>query len=395
MNKVLKFLIIAIITLSIPFSVSAKAVNIHLFYGKECPHCEDEQRYLETLKKQYKDNIKVNKYEVWYNKENSDLLDEVKSYFKEKKLGVPYTVIGNEAFMGYNENVANKIREAIKANLEEPSTDVVSYIKRGEEVPKNDKNKKEGSEYVVPFIGTVNAKTVSIPLVAAVIGYVDGINPCAMWVLLFLISMMIPMNNRKRMWVLGITFLLTSAIIYLFFMVAWLSVAVSALQQVLLRSLIALIAVVAGAINLRSFLKDLKDPDGCRVVDDKKRLKILNKIKDFTTKKSFILAMLGVITLAISVNLVELACSAGLPLLFTSILAINDLSLFEYCLNLFIYIFFFLINEIVIFIIAMKTMQVTGISTKYSKYSHLIGGILMLLIGALLLFKPEWIMFNF
>lgn len=99
--------------------------------------------------------------------------------------------------------------------------------------------------------------------------------------------------------------------------------------------------------------------------------------------------------LAFIVNLIELACSAGLPLLFTQILAINDLSKFMYALNIGIYIFFFLIDDLIIFIIAMITFKVTGISTKYTKYSHLIGGIIMLLISILMIFKPEWLMFNF
>ena len=119
------------------------------------------------------------------------------------------------------------------------------------------------------------------------------------------------------------------------------------------------------------------------------------KIKKFTHEKSFILAIFGVITLAVSVNLVELACSAGLPLLFTSVLAMNDLNTLEYGFNIFLYILFFLLDDIIVFVIAMKTLEVTGISTKYSKYSHLIGGLIMLLIGLLLIVKPEWIMFNF
>ena len=95
------------------------------------------------------------------------------------------------------------------------------------------------------------------------------------------------------------------------------------------------------------------------------------------------------------VNLIELACSAGLPLLFTQILAINDLSNFMYGLNILIYILFFLFDDLIIFTIAMITFKVTGISTKYTKYSHLIGGIIMLIIAALMLLKPEWLMFNF
>ena len=119
------------------------------------------------------------------------------------------------------------------------------------------------------------------------------------------------------------------------------------------------------------------------------------KIKKFTSEKSLLLALVGVITLAFSVNLIELACSAGLPLIFTQILALNNLGLFEYSIYILLYLIFFLIDDIVIFVIAMKTLEVTGISTKYTKYSHLIGGIIMLIIGILMIFKPSWLMFNF
>ena len=118
-------------------------------------------------------------------------------------------------------------------------------------------------------------------------------------------------------------------------------------------------------------------------------------MKQIDNKKTFYLAILGVMGLAVSVNLIELACSSGLPLIFTQILAINNLNSLQYLLYILIYIIFFLIDDIVIFAIAMKTLKLTGISTKYNKLSHLIGGILMLLIGILMIFKPEWLMFNF
>ena len=201
------------------------------------------------------------------------------------------------------------------------------------------------------------------------------------------------MNDRKKMWILGSTFLITSAVVYLLFMVAWLNITLKMRDIAILRMIIAFIALIAGAINLNSYFK--ANESGCTVVESNKRKKIINYIKKFTSEKYFFLALIGIMGLAFIVNLIELACSAGLPLLFTQILAINDLSKFMYALNIGIYIFFFLIDDLIIFIIAMITFKVTGISTKYTKYSHLIGGIIMLLISILMIFKPEWLMFNF
>ena len=252
------------------------------------------------------------------------------------------------------------------------------------------------STKVIPILGEIDAKKVSLPLVAIVIGAVDGFNPCAMWVLLFLIGMLFHMKDKKKMWILGITFLLTSAVMYLLIMAAWLKVALSFMTVVWLRIFIAIVALVAGLVNLNSYIKEKKrKDDGCEIVDEKKRKKMFTKIKKITSEKKFILAIFGIIALAISVNLVEIACSAGLPLIFTQILALNDLSTFEYVIYMLIYILFFLIDDIVVFVIAMLTLNIKGISSKYGKYSHLIGGIIMILIGILMIFKPEWLMFNF
>ena len=157
--------------------------------------------------------------------------------------------------------------------------------------------------------------------------------------------------------------------------------------------MIGLFAIGGGLFNLWSYIKTRKT-SGCVVVDDNKRKKIFGKIKKFTSEKSFILAILGVMALAISVNMVELACSAGLPLIFTQLLALNEVSGLAGFYYTLVYIFFFLIDDLIVFTIAMITMNVTGISTKYNKYSHLIGGILMLIIGLLLIFKYEVLTFG-
>ena len=179
-------------------------------------------------------------------------------------------------------------------------------------------------------------------------------------------------------------------------MLAWLQVAISFNTSKIIKLLIALVALCAGTINLRSYIKERKrKDDGCEIVDDKKRKKMFTRIKKITSSEKFILALFGMMTLAISVNLVELACSAGLPLIFTQILAMNNVGIIERIICFGLYILFFLLDDIVVFVIAMKTLDIKGISSKYGKYSHLIGGIFMLLIGILMIFKPEWLMFNF
>ena len=200
-------------------------------------------------------------------------------------------------------------------------------------------------------------------------------------------------KDKKKMRIVGFTFILSSGLVYFLSMLG-IGFILDFSTVIYIRNIIALLAVILGIYNLYVYIKTRKDT-GCSVINDKKRTKIFTKIKKFTTEKNFILALLGTITLAITVNLVELACSAGLPVMYIEILSMNGLSTLEYVCYLIVYVLFFMLDDIIVFFIAMTTMQVTGFSTKYGKFSHLIGGILLLLIGIIMILKPEWLMFNF
>ena len=424
MKKILKFLIVFAILLLLPVSAKAdeKVINIHLFYGNGCPHCAAEEEFLTDYLKDRTD-VKLYKYEVWYDSHNQELLSKVqKEMGTTNKNGVPFTVIGKKTIVGYADGVTDEqIKDAInyylnndyrdyageitgkvkKAEVKEDTTKDESKTedKKENKIEKADDTKdsdQTDENVTVPVLGKINAKKVSLPILAVVLGFVDGFNPCAMWILIFLITMLFNMKDRKKMWILGLTFILTSGIVYLMFMLAWLNLATFISKIAFIRLLIAVIALVVGLINVYKYIDSLKKKDeGCDVVDKKDRKKIMEKIISITHEKKFIIALLGIMVLAASVNIIELMCSIGIPLLFTQILAMNNLSTFSYMIYMFIYIFFFLIDDIVIFVISMVTLKVTGLSTKYTKYSHLIGGIIMLIIGLLLIIKPELLMFNF
>lgn len=376
------------------FIPKVNALDIHLFYSELCSTCEEEIEFLEEYQKEA--DINIIYYETTTNKENDELLTNVRKALNNNDKTVPYTVIGTTGITGFNETVKNQIKAAYEFYTYE-FVDIVDVVQNDLDV-EYEIIPPEG-QFNIPILGNIDPKDVSLPLVAVIVGFIDGFNPCAMWVLLFLLSIIVTMKDRKKMWTIGLTFLITSALVYLAFMLAWLQIAITLSEIVWVRFIIALIALLGGAINLTSYYKERKKDNGCTVVDKEKRKSIskrINKIlKQIDNKKTFYLAILGVMGLAVSVNLIELACSSGLPLIFTQILAINNLNSLQYLIYILIYILFFLIDDIVIFAIAMKSLKLTGISTKYNKLSHLIGGILMLLIGILMIFKPEWLMFNF
>ena len=398
MKKIRLLLFLLTIALFIPFSVKAEEkLNIYLFYGDGCPHCAEEETFFDSYL-QKEGNINLVRYEVWHSKENRDLWVKVQEKLNNHANGVPYLIIGKKVVVGYMDGVTDEtIKNYIKDYKKEKKPyDVINVI---ENKQKTDKivgtNEKVDETVTVPLLGKVKAREVSLPLLSVILGFVDGFNPCAMWILLFLITMLINTKDRKKMWILGLTFILTSGVVYLLFMLTWLNLAMFISKVVLIRVLIALVSFVVGFINLKKFYDSTKKDDGCDVVDKKNRKEIMNKIMKIMKEKSFILAIGGIMLLAASVNIIELMCSIGLPLLFTQILAMNNLSIGSYALYMFIYIFFFLIDDIIVFIIAMTTFKVTGISTKYNKYSHLIAGIVIFLIGLLLLIKPSILMFNF
>ena len=392
-----KIVYILVFFFAIFFSVSfvnAKDEKLYLFHSSSCPHCKEERAYLKKIKKKY-DYIKVKEYEIH---ESMSVTEQVRDGLKIKESYVPITVVGNDYIIGFSSSTESDIESLIEQYHGSDYCDVVDAILNKKNVSKCKKQNKDiikkSSIKKLPLIGKVDVKKVSLPLVSIVIGLVDGFNPCAMWILLFLITMLINLKDRRRMWILGFTFIISSALVYLLFMLAYLQVA-SAIIQTWFKYIIALIALVGGIINLRSYFKSRKKDVGCDVTDAKKRRKIIDKIKKILAEKSFIFAFFGIIFLAFSVNLIELACSAGLPVMFTNIIAMNNVSAPLTALYFFLYLLFFMIDDIIVFSIAMITFKVTGISNKYSKYSHLIGGIIMIIIGLLMAFKTEWLMFNF
>lgn len=392
--KRIRLLIISIlfVLLCIP-SVKAdeEEVRLYLFHQSTCPHCKEEREFLDSIKDDYP-NLDMVFYEIDTNEMNYNFYQKVKKQMNISSSGVPFTIIDNHYFIGFASSDGNTIRNMIENALSNDDyVDVISKIKNEEDISDIKFNVDSRK---IPILGEIDAKTVSLTLVSIIMGFVDGFNPCAMWVLLFLITMLITMEDKKRMWILGITFLVTSAFIYLLYMLG-IDLMLSFMAKNIVQILIALVALIGGFLNIRSYVRASGKDEGCEVVNDNKRKSIISRIKVIVAEKSFTLALIGIIVLAVSVNLVEVACSAGLPATFIQILRINELESVGFAFYMFLYILFFLIDDIVIFVIAMLTLNIKGISSKYGKYSHLIGGIIMIIIAILMIFKPEWLMFNF
>lgn len=353
--------------------VEEEKINLYLFRGEGCPHCAEEEKWLKTIKEDYKDYLNIYEFEVWNEPENAKLMDQAKKEFKVTSTGVPFTVVGNDYFVGFSDSTANNIENKIKQYAElEHNPNAIS----------------------LPILGEVNIKNVSLPIVAVILGFIDGFNPCAMWILLFLINMFLGMKDKKKSWILGLTFLFISSFVYFLSMLG-LNLILNTTIISSLKIVIGIFILCAGILNLRKYLKTRKEEAGCSIVDNKKRKKLITRIRKIIDSKSFILALIGIIFLAASINLIELACSLGFPMIFSELLTLNEVTGVLRIIYLLIYIFFYMIDDFVIFTISMVTLQATGITNKYNKLCTLISALIMIIIGLLLLLKPEWLMLNF
>mgnify|MGYP003294270562 CR=1 FL=1 len=402
MKKILKiFIYILILSLFIPITsfalsssykdvvsddldveVEKDKINIYLFYGSGCPHCKAEKELLSKLEDKYPDKLNIYLYEVWDSKDNTKIMRKLKKDFGlDENDSVPFTVIGEKYFYGYSDNIGVKIEKQIITYLDlEEISDEETVV--------------EESKINIPFLGEVNTGEVTIGVVAIILGFVDGFNPCAMWILLFLINMLFGMKDKKKMFILGFSFLFTSALFYFLSMLG-INIVLDFISTNELRSLIGLVAIGFGIYNLYIYFRDRKKENGCSVVDEAKRKNIIDKMKKIKNSKNFFLALCGIVLLAISVNMVELACSAGFPTIFSEILVQNNVTGILRIIYLLIYVVFYMIDDMVVFTISVCTLSIAGVTTKYNKLVKIIGGLLMLIMGLLLIFKPEWIMLNF
>ena len=389
------FSLLLILVLLLPFSVLALTedyqnkmayitnteiedgkVNFYLFKGEGCPHCADEEKWLQDIKKEYNDYVNFYEFEVWYDENNSKMMEKAKEIFDFSGPGVPFTVIGDKYYSGFSDSIGTMMENTINDYLNTEIND--------------DFNKKID----IPILGKVNIKNSSLGIIAIVLGFVDGFNPCAMWILLFLINMFLGTKDKKKSWILGFTFLVISSFIYFLSMLG-INVIIGVATVGYLKIAIAIFILIMGIFSLRKYLKIRKEEAGCSIVDNRKRKKLVTKVKKIISSKNFILSIVGISTLAISVNLIELACSLGFPMIFTEMLTINNITGISRILYLLLYVFFYMIDDMVVFTISMITLQATGITNKYNKLCVLVSSIIMIIMGLLLIFKPEWLMLNF
>jgi hypothetical protein len=218
-----------------------------------------------------------------------------------------------------------------------------------------------------------------------------------MWVLLLLIALLINTKSRKRMWLIGGTFIIVSGIVYFMILSAWLNLFLVVSYVSIVRIIIGIVALGIGVWQIRNFFNYKKGvciiTDGNTSFQAKLKESLQNKAKKIVASPMSLGIFLGIIVLAFGVNLVEFFCSAGLPAIYTNVLSMSELNTIQYHLYLLLYTFIFMLDDFLIFIIALITLKYVSMGEKYNHIITLVGGILIGILGLLLIFKPELLMF--
>lgn len=373
----LGFLFLAL--LSLP-AAAAATVDVYLFWRIGCPHCERAIEHLDRIAAASPE-VRLHKLEVSRSRANAAAMVQAAERLGVEVGSVPLTVVGDRGWVGYDARIGREIEAHIAACLEKACPSPV-LAKREAKIP----------EFVrLPLVGEVRTAKLSLPALTALLAAADGFNPCAMWVLVFLLGLLAGMKDRARMWLLGIAFVAASALVYLLILGAWLNVLLLAGSIAFVRVAIGVVALAGGGYYLKEFVTnaDMK----CEVTAPERRRRVLERLKALAQRRDLLPALAGIVLLAFAVNVVEFLCSAGIPAVFAQVLALSDLAPWEYLGYLVLYVAVFMLDDLVVLVAALKTLEVTGLTTRYARWSNAVGGVALLAVGALLIFRPEWLAF--
>jgi len=347
-----------------------------------CPHCEKAVPFMEELEKEYP--IDLHSYEV-HDPKNNELFKEMAAACGFTPRGVPAVFVGEEHFIGWRDQdtTGQEIIEAIEYCVDkgcpDPGVGVVPDCKVEETI-------------MVPILGEIAISEISLPVFTVTIGLLDGFNPCAMWVLTFLLALLVYTKDRLRMFLVGGIFILTSGIIYYMFIAAWFSVFEYLKFLPWLRAGVGIGAILMGLVHIKDFFAlgkgfSLSIPKSVKP-------KIVKKMS-FLAKEAILPASIaGVVVLAITVNFVELLCTAGFPMIYTNVISMYNLSTLTVLLYFALYIAMYMLDDAVVFLIAIYTMEKAHLSKKQGEWLKLVSGLMILLLGLILVIKPELLMFG-
>ncbi len=372
---VLPWLALLALLLSVPWAVgrevAQQAANrdspvLEVFVREGCPHCAAAEAYLPTLASE-RPGLQIVLRSV---DGDSAARDDLARHSRNAGIwppGVPTFVVDGRVLVGFE-------------SAQRTGPEVAALIERRSEPPASVETR---------LVGPLNVSRLGFPLFTLALGLLDGFNPCAMWVLLFLLSLLVRLHDRRRMALVAGTFVFVSGAVYFAFMAAWLNVFLLVGLSTYLRWALGGVALTIGAFNVKDFLRPGWGPSLAIAASAKPGL--YDRMRAVLRADSLLPSLSGVAALAIAVNFIELLCTAGIPALYTAVLAQQGLSPAAHYAYLGLYIVGYVADDALMVTLAVIALGSRKLSEGAGRWLKLLSGAVMLLLGATMLLRPEWL----
>ncbi|MFW2403354.1 MAG: thioredoxin family protein [Gammaproteobacteria bacterium] len=358
------------------------SVHLYFFWTATCPHCQRAKPFVETLPDKYP-WLQLHSHVL--DREHRDhvsLYVDMARALGKKAGSVPAFLFCGKMFTGYDEEsttgafLVDGLRECHETALETGGQIATLEPETAAEEP----------ALSIPLIGELDVEAWSLPALTLVLAGLDSFNPCAFFVLLFLLSLLVHARSRQRMLIIGGTFVFFSGFIYFLFMAAWLNLflVIGNTQWVTLGA--GLVALVLGLINIKDFVW-FKRGVSLSIPDDAKP-KLYERMRGLVAADNLAAMMLGAIALSIAANSYELLCTAGFPMVFTRALTLNDLPTSSYYLYLVFYNVIYVIPLLLIVGVFVATLGSRKLSEREGRVLKLLSGLMMFELGVVLVFAP-------
>lgn len=364
--------------------------DLEVFVRQGCPHCEKAKTYLTWLKQQ-NPKLSVTVRDLGEDPQALLRLKTLAAKFGITQLGVPAFYARGELLIGFeSEGTTGKQLEKL---LGRPPPDEGTHsegacpVEPDVPCPPKPKPKVIGGQPIhIPFVGDQTLPELGLPLFTVFLGLLDGFNPCAMWVLLLLLGLLANLRDRRKMFLLAGTFVLVSGVVYFAFMAAWLNVFLILGYVRIIQVMMGGLAVGIGLVNVKEFWAFGQGPS--LVIPESAKPGLYARIRKILAAEHLSQAFIGMLVLATLVNMIEFACTAGFPALFTQVLSQQDLTTFEYYGYLGLYNLAYVADDAVMVTIAVVTLSHRKLQEREGRWLKLVSGLVMLGVGILLLFAP-------
>ena len=328
-----------------------------------CPHCAAAREFLPQLLARHP-ALRIEEHDVVADAEARQRFFELSARHAIDRPGVPTFEACGRILVGFDRGQASA--EALQA-----------LVDGGAQTPR---------KLTVRGLGELSVERLGLPGFTLAVGLVDGFNPCATWVLLFLLSLLVNVRSRARMAMVAGTFVVMSGVVYFAFMAAWLNLFLLLGASRLLQYVLGALALGMAVINIKDFLVPGRGPSLSIPAGLKPGL--YARVREVINAERLGAALFGVAVLAILVNLAELLCTAGLPALYTHVLARHETSALGRYGYLLLYNLAYVADDALLVTLAVVTLRRLKLQERAGRWLKLLSGVLVGLLGVLLLFAP-------